>query len=72
MKNQDLAAIHRDVLYKAVEKDVKRARGQCIFQWRNVVGLANMASLGDEIAPLIGAPGVRAYLKRFMKNGRKI
>ena len=40
-------------------------------QWRNVVGLANMAPLGDENAPLIGAPGVRAYLEQFVKKWPK-
>ena len=42
------------------------------IQWRNVVGLAKMAPLGDENAPLIGAPGVRAYWDQFLKNRRKI
>lgn len=43
-----------------------------VVQWRNVVGLADMAPLGDENAPLIGAPGVRAYSDQFVKKLPKI
>ena len=40
-------------------------------QWRNVVGLANRAPLGDENAPLSGAPGVRAYWEQIVKKWQK-
>ena len=44
----------------------------CYVQWRNIVGLANVAPLSDEDVPLSGAPGMRAYWGQFVRIWPKI
>ncbi|KAL5268071.1 hypothetical protein ACHWQZ_G004952 [Mnemiopsis leidyi] len=73
-----IEAMYKDTLARVITEDglteafyILAGVMQGDNQWRNVAGLANMAPLGDENAPLIGAPGLRAYWDQFVKKWPK-
>ena len=53
--------------FSAEHEKIMLEKDKVCNQWRNVVGLANMAPHGGKKAPLSGAPDTRAYWEQFVK-----